>query len=530
MTDLMLRSKRPKLPGTLIASRDSLHIAGYHRLPFKAQQAVLSALADSDYTSTSQHDPADLRISFDPSIRVTLLARVGQALHNVDVLANNRDQKRFDAAARRIRTYSEPIDFPQVLTQAHALAQQLREKTDQIATALEDYETYNVVLDEIERSVDLLTNLSENREYFQHKINGVTSFLPLNQPLYSTICFGVVPAYMARDIAIRPPTNVHAAYSRLHSIAEFDRHVPNLHIAYTTKEQFVHERASVTDVVIFTGTPQNGEMIRRQMLPPLFILNGAGHNPIVVTESADIDQAVASTLRLTLQNQGQDCAAPNAILVQVGVLHEFEARLIANLRALEAFVGHWKDRRNIVGPNTDSDHVLRIASVFLENRSFCLHGGMLNPTTSLIYPTVFRRSLSRGPNLTEFFAPVIMIHPYTSDTDLRLYFEHPQYYSNAMYVTVFGFSSYVETLIEKGLHTRENILYNTDLHHEERGFLPYGGLGPAASCVYSRGQRIPGATLPQRDIYQYLVRPALTPEKETYEQINIAPHSVVIGG
>lgn len=59
------------------------------------------------------------------------------------------------------------------------------------------------------------------------------------------------------------------------------------------------------------------------------------------------------------------------------------------------------------------------------------------------------------------------------------------------------------------LHLPESILLNTDLHAEEHGYLPYGGQGPAASCIWINGERFTGSTLPQRDIYNYLVKPSL---------------------
>lgn len=66
-------------------------------------------------------------------------------------------------------------------------------------------------------------------------------------------------------------------------------------------------------------------------------LNGAGHNPIVVTETANVEHAVESTLRVTLQNQGQDCAGPNAILVHDSKLSEFKHILKRKLKQLFSF-------------------------------------------------------------------------------------------------------------------------------------------------------------------------------------------------
>ncbi|WP_166285282.1 hypothetical protein [Photorhabdus stackebrandtii] len=74
-----------------------------------------------------------------------------------------------------------------------------------------------------------------------------------------------------------------------------------------------------------------------------------------------------------------------------------------------------------------------------------------------------------------------------------------------MYISLFGTSGYISHQLDEKLHHKESILHNTDLHKEERGFLPYGGQGPAASCIFYDGERFNGSTLPQRDIYTYLV-------------------------
>lgn len=510
------RCRRPKLPGTMIASPNLVLVARFCELDPEIQHYLKSRLTTAGYSTLSVPNTSDLHIPIEPAVRPQIQRLIGQLLYERKAVPDNTGDKRHRAAQRQQRSYLEPINFEEVLKQAHSLARLLDQKTDEIAMALDCYATYDVVLNEIQRSTDLLNNLDQNRQFFQRKVNRVTTFLPLNQLLYALFCFGVVPAFMAHDVAVRPPTNAQGAYRRLAAVLKLDQHLPNLRISFAEKEQFVRERGSGsgTDVVIFTGTPKNGEIIWRKLQPPLFILNGAGQNPIVVTETANLEGAVHSTLRVALQNQGQDCAAPNAILVHTAVLEEFKRRLVEQLRQLEPQVGPYSDRHNIVGPNTDPEQVVKVARLLTDNRGAYVYGGTINPCTGLIYPTVLCKPLDQGPNFTEWFAPIIMIHPYHRDNELSRYFENPQYRPHAMYVTVFGVSAYVESLIKKGLHDHANILYDTDLHYEERGFLPYGGLGPAASCIYVEGRRIPGATLPQRDIYLYLVQPALLREKQ----------------
>ncbi|ROP35780.1 aldehyde dehydrogenase family protein [Saccharothrix texasensis] len=399
-----------------------------------------------------------------------------------------------------------PVDFTVVQDRARAFAVSLRERAAEIVRSLSGYQCANVALDEIERSVDLLDNLHLNREHFGGKVGAVTTFLPLNQPLYATVCFGVVPSFMAEDTALRPPTAMHPHYRALADVLDLPAHFPELHVSYDDKEEFVARRAHRTDAVVFTGTPENAAKVRRSFpRRTLFILNGSGHNPLVVTETADVDLAVGSALRVVLYNQGQDCAGPNAILVHRERLAAFRETLLARLRDLEHRVGPYSDPDNVVGPNTDPDHALKTGRRFRDERESWVYGGEVNPVSGMIKPTAFEKELALGGNFREFFAPVFFLQPYDDDAELRRYFEDQRYAANAMYVSVFGHSPYVESLIGSPSHDADSILWDTDLHLAEKGYLPYGGRGPAASCLYVDGVRVPGATLPQRDIALHLV-------------------------
>lgn len=63
------------------------------------------------------------------------------------------------------------------------------------------------------------------------------------------------------------------------------------------------------DLVVFTGKPSNSLMFLKKMKPnSILVINGAGHNPLIITETADIDKAVEGALLLKGFNGGQDCA------------------------------------------------------------------------------------------------------------------------------------------------------------------------------------------------------------------------------
>lgn len=361
-------------------------------------------------------------------------------------------------------------------------------------------------MDEIERCVEFLERLELNRPFFERRVRCVTSYLPLNQPIYATTCFGIIPSLLADSAWLRPPTAMHGHYRKLLESLQLERFFPNLNVSFADKETFVSQTAALSDVVIFTGTPENATKVRKSYLKrTLFILNGAGHNPLVVSADASIDTAIESALRVVLYNQGQECAGPNSILVHRQVYGEFIRRLREELLKCEDYVGDYARKENIVGPNSDPDHTLKVVKMFKEYREHCTYGGEINPISGLIRPTVFERPLSLGGNYKEFFAPVFFVQSYAEDAELAGYFEHPLYAPNSMYVSLFGSSRYIDGLVASGKHDANTVLNNTDLHVVEKGYNPYGGYGVAASCLYVNGERIAKPTLPQRDIHEHLV-------------------------
>jgi lysyl-tRNA synthetase class 1 len=402
------------------------------------------------------------------------------------------------------------IDADHVFARARATADKLQARREAVHRVMNGYQGRNVTDDEIRRTLDLLWNLNNNRDYFGAKTGLIKAYTPSNQPLYAHACFALVPSFLASEVRVRPPRALQPIVARLTEALDLATDFPNVIPSQQDYAAFARTDRHATDAVIFTGTPQTAAEVRGQYpAETLFILNGAGHNPVVVTETAELDQAVRSVLRLCLQGSGMDCAAPNSVLVHASRRDEFLARLLDGLRAIEHRVGKYSDQDNIVGPNHRPAVVTRVAELIKMFATDCVYGGEVNHATGLIKPLVFMRPLIRGPWLEEFFGPVVMVQPYKSDPSLSRYFEHPDYAPNAMYVSVFGRSPYVESLIGRGLHTPENILFDTDLHEVERGWLPYGGLGPNASAVFVNGECIPGATLPQRDVFRYLIEPLL---------------------
>ncbi|QDT91464.1 aldehyde dehydrogenase family protein [Gimesia algae] len=424
------------------------------------------------------------------------------------------------------------ISFADVEAYAWKFAEHLEAHKTALHEILSRYETYEVFTDEMDRTLDLLRSLPENAEYFTLRIGAVTSFLPKNQPLYALTCFVLIPALMASEVHFRIPHAMRQFFPALLEVLQLTEFFPNVIVSVQERLPFLQERSAllvdpdsqeslpVSDAVIFTGTPQHAHQLRL-VFPQstLFISNGAGHNPLVVTPKADIAAAIEATLALCLYNQGQDCAAPNAILVHEAIYNAFMMELRKELSIVG--VGPYHDRTNRVGPIRDVGDLVRIQELLARNHDWIdpATPGTIRTQTVIVEPTIIERPLVAGGNFRELFAPLIMVQQYDRDSDLDRYFEHAHYAQNAMYVTVYGESDYVEQLSGQPvngvvLYDETTILRNTHLHAPgvERGTQPYGGYGPGASSLSLNGRLICKPTLPQRDIYEHVVQPLLTPD------------------
>ncbi len=422
-----------------------------------------------------------------------------------------------------------PIRFSEVGLLAQYFAHIIETRLKSLTSILLKYESHEVVLDEVARTLDLLRHLKENKEYFRLRVGAITTFLPRNQPLYAFTCFVVVPSLMASEVHFRIPHSMKSFFPEMLKLLEISRLFPNIVVSFSERLDFLKARSAllidpktkeskpITDAVIFTGTPAHAARLRLVFdKRTLFIVNGAGHNPVVISKDANLYKAVEAVLTLQLYNQGQDCAAPNSILVHKSVAIKFLRLLRENIRDIK--VGHYADKSCRVGPISDPDDLVRIQNLLVNNREWIDPStpGIIRTLDSIVEPTIIYKPIVEGGNFSEIFAPIIFVQEYANDKELRLYFENKDYAQNAMYITLYGTSAYIRSLIGrpilgKKILDRSTFIHNTHLHAPgvERGTLPYGGYGYGASSLSINSKIIAKPTLPQRDIYKWIVLPLL---------------------
>ena len=370
----------------------------------------------------------------------------------------------------------------------------LSNKVDDIRFILSVYQTYDVTDYEIERSIRTINGLIHG-DMFQdvsRKIESAAVLLPSNLPLYSLIIFALIPSILSSRVFVRPNSILqeHNIITKLYDALDLGVLFPSVQIINQGHAGF-REHIQSADLVTFTGKPSNSDKLLQDMKSEsLLVINGSGHNPLVVTDTADIDRAVEAALVLKGFNGGQDCAGPDAILVHAHIAKEFIEKFHQRFSMLKT--GSFDVRDTIIGPIHRLTELQKFAGIFHSNRNDIISGGVIDFRRGIVEPTVIVRGIERYPNYSELYGPVAFIHPYKTDEDLSYYFQDfdGQYNANRMYVSVYGHSDYLsrrDDTINPGLSGNVGILlHNQTIHDVEIGYKSYGGYSLGASGIIKK--------------------------------------------
>src|SRR5918997_984170 len=119
-----------------------------------------------------------------------------------------------------------------------------------------------------------------------------------------------------------------------------------------------NELVSNRDVagIVFTGSRGIGFHMAKEFVNTrrkLLIAELGGKNPVIVTETADIDKAVDGVLKATFGYSGQKCSACSRVYIHKNVRDEFLSRLVEKTKNLP--IGNPLDSNTFVGPLVNDD-------------------------------------------------------------------------------------------------------------------------------------------------------------------------------
>ena len=264
----------------------------------------------------------------------------------------------------------------------------------------------------------------------RHAAGVAACISPWNLPLY-LFTWKIAPALAAGCTVVAKPseeTPVTAwMLGQLSAQAGLPRGVLNIvqgRGAQAGAAMVAHPRIPV---ITFTGGTQTGRAIMRTA-GPMFkrtALELGGKNPAIVLADADLETAVAGTVRSAFTNQGQICLCGSRVLVAKPLYAQFVERFVERVRALR--VGDPLDPATDQGALVSAAHLAKVEAAVAQARQEggrILCGGSRVPRQDLParcqggffhQPTVIEGlPMHAATCQEEIFGPVVTVHPFST--------------------------------------------------------------------------------------------------------------------
>lgn len=172
----------------------------------------------------------------------------------------------------------------------------------------------------------------------------------------------------------------------------------------------------------FTGSTEIGRVLYRQSAATVkrLVLELGGHAPVIVFSGAELDHAVAETIKAKFATSGQDCLGANRIYVERPVYDEFCRRFTAATQALT--VGRGMDDPDI-GPLMNEGAVAKqeehVADALAKGARLACGGSRL-PLGDLFYAPTVLTDVPHDAKIMreETFGPVAALTPFDSEDEV----------------------------------------------------------------------------------------------------------------
>ena len=172
----------------------------------------------------------------------------------------------------------------------------------------------------------------------------------------------------------------------------------------------------------FTGSTEIGRLLYRQSADTVkkLVMELGGHAPVIVFKGADLDVAVAETIKAKFATSGQDCLGANRIFIERAIYDDFCTRFTAATRALSLGVG--MDDPDI-GPLMNEKAVQKqeehVADALAKGAKLAC-GGTRDPLGPLFYQPTVLTDVPRDAAIMseETFGPVAAIAPFDSEDEV----------------------------------------------------------------------------------------------------------------
>lgn len=370
-------------------------------------------------------------------------------------------------------------NYDTFIQKTEALANTISSKQDEITILLGKYEPYETARDEIARSISCLEGAKNELYAVDHTIDDltITTFFPLNLPLYSLVIFAIMPGFFAENLYVRAPQIMQNVMNELVELLGIKTLFPNIKIKNDNRTTFLKLYAQYSDVILFTGKYENAVTIQEQCPEALFIFNGGGVNPAIVFEDADVDLAARKIYEMRTFNSGQDCAGTDVIFIHKSALDEF-SNVIGQL-IKETKISKYGDPETQIGPILKADYVADLVKFLDKEKPHILIRGRVDTVSNIVHPSLIVKDIAAHAGaFHEFFAPVFYVLVFESEAEVLDHLTQQQVLDYSMYITYFGTKDRFKTIA-----STNKILKNHIINDVEQGNEEYGGYGSKANFI-----------------------------------------------
>ena len=372
----------------------------------------------------------------------------------------------------------------------------------EIIEILSIIENKSVASEEIELCIKAL---GHSQKYSEKKIKVISSYLPMNLPLYSLITYVIIPRLNADTCNYRPSTKTLEISKKLHKLLKLDSY--NINLFEGTRFDYNKNLVKNSDVVIFIGKPSNAEKLTKELSSnTLFIYYCVGQNPAIIANDANLELASEKIADSIMFNYGQDCAKPNVILCKSTMYPEFKKKL------LTAIYNRLEQKTTIKKLEVFKD----VINLLIRDKAYVEFGGNINIPNQTIDPIIVTKKFSDlKSNYDEYYAPVFRIMLYDNVNDLKKYFSNQKYKDENMNISLFGNSRYIEKL------PASLVLNNEIVSDIDNGFCEYGGYGKNTSYLSYKGVTINKPLLINREINDFYNNESFVNSAQSLSKYNV---------
>ena len=253
---------------------------------------------------------------------------------------------------------------------------------------------------------------------------------PWNLPLY-LLTWKIAPAIAYGNTCVAKPSEITSLTANLLCEIIADAGIPpgvvNMVFGLGGKAGAALVANPKVPLVSFTGGTATGKAIATATAPLLkkLSLELGGKNPNIVFDDANLEEAVAGSIRSSFLNQGQICLCGSRIYVQEKIYERFLEQFVAKAKALK--VGDPLEEDTFLGPVVSKEHHAKIMG-FLdlareEKAQFLTGGSQPNLPGKLangyfLEPTILAGVKSESKlQLDEIFGPVVTVTPFSTEEE-----------------------------------------------------------------------------------------------------------------